>query len=164
MIVIADTSPINYLILIGDQDLLHSLFGEVIIPEMVFQELQAHSTPSAVRQWVGRRPDWLSIRKATASPDNTLSHLDDGEIEAIQLAEELSADLLLVDEKAARKEAARRHLATSGTLGVLDLAAERGLVDFSDSLTRLKQTSFRLSASVERFFMERDAKRKSTKP
>ena len=164
MIVIADTSPINYLILIGEQDLLHLLFGGVIIPWQVLQELRVNATPSAVRQWIGQPPAWLLIRKTTKSPDSTLSHLDDGEIEAIQLAEEMRADLLLVDEKAARKEAAKRHLATSGTLGVLDLAAERGLVDFSESLARLKQTSFRFSASVERFFLVRDARRKSTKP
>jgi len=94
-------------------------------------------------------------------PDTTLSHLDEGEREAIQLAVESGADLLLVDEKAARREATSRGLATSGTLGILDRAAEKGLVDFAQALHRLKQTSFYLSSSVEEFFLKRDAQRRA---
>jgi predicted nucleic acid-binding protein len=96
-------------------------------------------------------------------PDMSLSHLDEGEREAIQLAEFLGADLLLVDEKAARKEAAKRHLSTSGTLGILDSAADKGLVDFFQALQRLKQTSFYISAAVEQFFLERNVQRKASK-
>jgi predicted nucleic acid-binding protein len=161
MIVIADTSPLNYLVLIGEQEVLPALFNQIIIPETVFRELQATVTPQAVREWVTSRPRWLEIRKTTKEPDSGLSHLDVGEREAIQLAEELGADLLLVDEKAARREAAKRHLSTSGTLGVLDRAAEKGLIDFSKALQRLKQTSFYLSPSVECFFHERDIQRKA---
>ena len=97
----------------------------------------------------------------TRTPDQTLSHLEQGERQAIQLAEELSAELLLVDEKAARREAAKRHLRTTGTLGILDLAAEKGLVDFAQSLQLLKETSFYISSSVETYFLARDAQRKS---
>lgn len=118
MIVIADTTPINYLVLIGEQELLPALFYQVILPEAVFRELLATATPQVVRQWLSNHPQWLEIRKVTMAPDTSLSHLDEGEREAIQLAEELGADLILVDEKAARREAARRQLATSGTLGV----------------------------------------------
>ena len=105
----------------------------------------------------------LKLKAACGSktPDRSLSHLDEGEREAIQLAEELGADLILVDDKDARREASKRHLSTSGTLGVLDRAAEKGLIDFSRALERLKQTSFYLSPSVERFFVRRDAERKS---
>jgi predicted nucleic acid-binding protein len=105
-------------------------------------------------------PVWLEITAMTGTPDQTLSHLEQGERQAIQLAEELSAELLLVDEKAARREAAKRNLRTTGTLGILDLAAEKGLVDFAQSLQLLKETSFYVSASVERYFLERDARRK----
>ena len=75
-----------------------------------------------------------------------LSYLDEGEREAIQLAEELGAELLLVDERAARKEAAKRYLATSGTLAILDRAADKALIKFISAFERLKQTSFYLSA------------------
>lgn len=93
------------------------------------------------------------------NPDATLAHLDAGEREAIQLAEACKADLLLVDEKAARREAAKRHLATSGTLGILDRAAEKRLVDFSLAFGRLKQTSFYMSSTVEQFFVEGERRR-----
>jgi predicted nucleic acid-binding protein len=161
MIVIADTTPINYLVLIGEQELLPALFCQVILPEAVFRELLATATPQVVRQWLSNHPQWLEIRKVTMAPDTSLSHLDEGEREAIQLAEALGADLILVDEKAARREAARRQLATSGTLGVLDRAAEKGFVNFSQAFQRLKQTSFRMSPTVERFFLARHTQRES---
>lgn len=164
MIVIADTTPINYLVLIGAQDLLPALFGQVVIPEAVFRELQATATPPKVQQWIASPPQWLEIKRTTTPPDSGLSHLDEGEREAIQLAEELRADLLLIDERAARKEAAKRSLATSGTLGILDRAADKGLVDFAQALQLLKQTSFYLSSSVEQFFLNRDAQRKAGNP
>lgn len=161
MIVIADTTPINYLVLIGDVGLLPALFGQVVIPEAVFLELQSTATPPVVRQWVAQATPWLEVRKITPAPDSGLSHLDEGEKQAIQLAEELGADLLLVDEREARKEAAKRNIPISGTLGILDRAADKGLVDFTQALQRLKQTSFYLSSSVEQFFLSRDAVRKS---
>lgn len=163
MIVIADTTPVNYLILIGDVGLLPALFGQVVIPEAVFLELQSTATPPVVRQWIAQSPPWLEVRKITAAPDNGLANLDEGERQAIQLAEELGANLLLVDEREARKEAAKRNIPTSGTLGLLDRAADKGLVDFAQSLQRLKQTSFYLSSSVEQFFLSRDAVRKASK-
>lgn len=62
MIVISDTAPLNYLVLIGCQDILHDLFGRVIIPQKVFAELQRIETPAKVRSWVDNRPAWLEIR------------------------------------------------------------------------------------------------------
>jgi len=149
MIVVADTTPINYLVLIGEEELLHVLFGRGIIPGAVLRELQSAATPQAVRQWIAGQPDWLET-KATARDDETsLFRLDEGERAAIQLAVELSAGLLLVDDQAARREAASRKLATSGTLGILDRAADKGLADFSQALLCLKQTSFYLPPAVE---------------
>jgi predicted nucleic acid-binding protein len=161
MIVVADTTPINYLVLIGEQELLPLLFGEVIIPDTVFHELLVDATPHTVRQWLGSHPPWLERRQSTSTPEMSLSHLDAGEREAIQLAEELGADLLLVDEKVARREATKRHLATSGTLGVLDRAVDKGLVDFSQAFRHLKRTSFYVSPAVEEFFLARDTQRKA---
>ncbi len=70
--------------------------------------------------------------------------LDEGETAAIALAEALHADLLLIDERAGSCAAKRRGRLVTGTLGVLDLAAERGLIDFSEVIWLLKTTSFRL--------------------
>jgi predicted nucleic acid-binding protein len=161
MIVVADTSPINYLVLIGEQELLPVLFGLVVIPEAVLQELSSSVTPRLVKEWVAIAPTWLNRRSTTSAPDAELNHLDEGERQAIQLAQELIADLLLVDDKAARREATKRNLSTIGTLGVLDRAAEKGLVDFSSVFFRLKQTSFYISPFVEQFFLERETQRKA---
>src|SRR5215475_13462885 len=109
------------------------------------------------QRWIANRPQWLEVRRLRMTPDLSLYHLDEGEREAIQMAQELGADLLLVDEKAARQEAAKRNLSTVGTLGILDRAADKGLVDFAQALQLLKQTSFYISSSVELFFLERDA-------
>jgi predicted nucleic acid-binding protein len=56
MIVIADTSPLNYLVLIEEVEILSRLFGIVIIPPAVFEELSDPETPTAVRDWIAKRP------------------------------------------------------------------------------------------------------------
>ena len=99
MIVIADATPINYLVLIGKQELLPILFGQIVIPKSVLNELREAATPNVVRQWIENPPIWLEIRQVSMSLDASLSHLDDGEREAIQLAEELGAGLLFSRRK-----------------------------------------------------------------
>jgi predicted nucleic acid-binding protein len=68
------------------------------------------------------------------------------------LAQETGADLVLIDERAGRREAARRGLSVAGTLAVLDEAAQRGLLDFDFAITRLRQTNFRLSPAILKAF------------
>lgn len=86
MIVVSDTSPLNYLILIGKIGVLPDLLGEVIIPRAVFLELKAEQTPGAVKKWVSSTPEWLTIREDSLVSDIRLGHLGAGEREAIQLA------------------------------------------------------------------------------
>lgn len=105
MIVIADTSPLNYLILIGEIELLPKLLGQVIIPKAVFDELQAKETPLIVQAFFKNLPDWLELREAQLLLDEDLDGLDLGEREAIILAEDLSADALLIDERDGREVA-----------------------------------------------------------
>jgi predicted nucleic acid-binding protein len=84
----------------------------------------------------------LEIHPVGHAPDAALAHLDPGEQEAILLAEELRADLLLMDDQEGRQEAERRALRVTGTLGVLERAAERGLLDLPAVLARLQATNF----------------------
>jgi len=79
----------------------------------------------------------------SVSPNNKLENLDNGEREAIFLAEELGADAILIDEKDGRHEAARLGFITIGTLSVLDRAAETGLISFVEAIDRLRKTPFR---------------------
>jgi len=69
MIIIADTSPINYLVLTGFQEILPILFGQILIPEAVLDELQSPATPPEVKQWIANGPQWLEVRKLKATPD-----------------------------------------------------------------------------------------------
>ncbi len=90
-----------------------------------------------------------------------LSQLDEGERQAIQLALELKADLLIIDERAGREAAIQLNLPVIGTLGILEKAAERGIVDFDLVLADLKACHFFVSPELELDFLERDAQRKA---
>jgi predicted nucleic acid-binding protein len=83
-----------------------------------------------------------------------------GEREALSLAQELHADLVLLDDLEAREEAERYALAVMGTLRVLELASERGLLDFSAAITKLEATSFHMPAHLVQDMLARDAARK----
>jgi predicted nucleic acid-binding protein len=159
MIVIADTSPLNYFILLGHAEALRSLYGHVIIPQAVAHELDSLKTPTLVREWFGRRPDWLEVRKVAGSLDAELAKLDDGEREAILLAEELRADALILDERAGRREAERRKIRVIGTIRVLDDAAEAGLVELPAALQHLRHLGFYLDQVLVQFLLERHAER-----
>jgi predicted nucleic acid-binding protein len=148
MIVIADTGPINYLILNDEIEVLPALYGRVAVPTSVCEELGRARTPEPVRAWIDHPPSWLEILSPTRSPDVELGRLDIGERDAILLAEELRADQLIIDEIRGRREAERRHLPCTGTLGVLAEGAERGLLDLRKAVGRLRETSFRISSDI----------------
>jgi predicted nucleic acid-binding protein len=67
-LVVADTSPINYLILIGHIEILPSLFTRVILPDVVRKELMHSKAPAAVQRWIAHPPSWAELRETTG-PD-----------------------------------------------------------------------------------------------
>jgi len=148
MIVIADTGPVNYLILIHEVEVLPALYGQILVPSTVCEELRRPLAPEAVRAWITEPPAWLEVRRPSKPPDAQLAHLDAGERDAILLAEELAADKLIIDEIRGRREAARRQLPFTGTLGVLSAAAERGLLDLRSAVDRLRQTNFHIAPDI----------------
>ena len=87
MIVVADTGPLNYLILIGHIDILEALYGEVVIPPAVRDEMLDRSAPGAVRSWINNPPRWLEVRTPGRIDTRLDQTLDDGELEAITLAQ-----------------------------------------------------------------------------
>ncbi len=147
MIVVADTTPLRYLVAIEREHLLPALYGRVLTPPAVAAELSHEGTPDMVRAWIAARPTWLEIRQPTQSPALEL-YLDKGEQEAIALAEEVAADLLLMDDWDGRVVAERRHLRVVGTLRVLADGASRGLTDLEESFERLRHTNFRVSSEL----------------
>jgi predicted nucleic acid-binding protein len=162
MIVISDTSPINYLILIGEIDILEKLFKRTFVPQAVFSELQHTKTPQRVKDWTANTPSWLEVKKADSSLFTPSKRLGDGEREAIALAIELKADALLIDDRDGTREARSRSLIALGTLNLLERAAEKCLLDLPETLDRLSQTSFRLPPSeILDAMLERDRNREA---
>lgn len=148
-IVIADAGPVNYLILITHINLLQILFEKVFIPEIVCSELRHPKAAPAVRQWISAPPGWIEIVAADSEAiDPALARLDDGEQAAIQLAARISADLLLMDDRDGVAVARNKGFAVTGTLGILDLAARRGLIQLSTAFDRLNATNFRCSPEI----------------
>jgi len=132
MIVISDTSPLTALLTIGTADILTKLFREVVIPEAVRDELRSHSF----------LPPWLRI-EAVANPAKARQYaqiVDAGEAEAIELARELHADRLLIDERKGRRLAVQEGVPVIGLLGVVLLARRNRIIPSTRALLqRLQQ-------------------------
>ena len=163
MMVVSDTSPLRYLILIEQADVLPKLFDRVLAPPAVMHELSRPQTPGLVLLWAASPPPWLEI----ATPARVLEApgLGPGEREAISLALELRADSVLIDDRDAVKEAKRQGLAVLGTLVVLDEAASRNiLTDLPETVERLVGgTNFRMNRTTETIIegmLRRDRERK----
>ncbi len=150
MIIISDTTPISELAKVNHLDLLPKIFGEVIIPQGVFQELQEGQHPAAT---LVKDLSWLKVcvvqNRQEVEMLQQLFKLDLGESEAIVLAEEMGAVQLLIDEKAARKVALARKLPLIGTVGVLLLAKRRGLLySVKEILDEMEKQGMRISTRL----------------
>ena len=131
--VISDSSPLINLAGIGRWGLLHEMLGDIIIPPSVWDEIvtQGNVLPGAaeVREACGQ--GWISRKK----PENKhlvnllCQDLHQGEAEAIVLALELNADLILLDETDARQAAATFGLRKTGVIGILMRAKREGTID-----------------------------------
>lgn len=147
-IVIADTSPLQYLFQLGLLDVLHELYGNVLVPEAVRDELL-----------VGRSlgidvpdPDdfpWITLRSTTTHASVAPLELGAGETAALSLALDIVDPIVVFDDAAARTAAATLNIPSTGTLGVLLLAKERRLViSMASVITKLEQRGFRIAPAV----------------
>jgi predicted nucleic acid-binding protein len=150
MIVVSDTSPITTLIQIGKVDLLHKLYGDVLIPEAVRAELfAAHQS----------LPDFFQCVPAANRGEvkRLLAELDPGEAEAIVVAKEQHADLLLIDENDGRNVATREGLRFIGLVSVLVESKLEGFIpSLRDVLREIEtETSFFISAEIKNLVLKR---------
>ena len=157
-VVVSDTSPLHYLILCGAENILPGLFRQVVIPPMVFHELQQANTPPLVRQWASVLPAWVIIQSPKKL--NLVLNVDAGEREAISLAQEIHATALLMDDRAGRAAAVHCGLAVVGTIGLLEQASAQGFIELSPTLARLCQTNVRLDPELIRAALARDLSRR----
>ncbi|MBW4649873.1 MAG: DUF3368 domain-containing protein [Kastovskya adunca ATA6-11-RM4] len=148
MIVVSDTSPICYLLLINQIEILQVLYNVVTIPQTVADELSASESPPVVKNWMTQPPDWLQIQASETLQSIELEKLDPGEREAILLAEQLKADLVILDDKAARQIAVERGLTIIGLLGILKDAARAGLLNLETTFEQLREAGFWVAPSL----------------
>ena len=165
-LIIADTGPINYLVLIGNIDLLPALFERVILPSAVRAELTDPDAPPIVQTWIANPPAWIDLYETPESQfnDSSLEGLDEGETAAIALAISLDADLLLMDDRKGVIVARSKGLRVTGTLGILDIAAQRGLVNFGEAVNRLRRTTFRLPEALLDSLMKKHVRERGNSP
>ncbi|MEO1353343.1 MAG: DUF3368 domain-containing protein [Cyanobacteria bacterium J06635_15] len=157
MIIVSNTSPINYLILLEQIELLPQLFQQIIIPEAVHNELSDTLAPEPVQSWVAAPPNWLKIQSVSQPSDAAVDLLDLGERAAILLAQELRANLLLLDDMKARLIATERELPITGILGILDQAATMDLIDLPAAVQKLRDTSFWVSEKLLQVLLTKHA-------
>ncbi len=160
--IISDTSPINYLLLIGEIDVLPQLFQEVLIPPAVWRELQHKKTPRPVFEWAANLPAWAKV--VTPLRIDPSLDLDEGETEAISLAMERNIHALLIDDRQGWKAAVARAIVPIGTVNVLEAADECNLLDFEQAIAKLRATNFRVEQSIVDAALDRVRRRKRSAP
>jgi predicted nucleic acid-binding protein len=143
MLAVADTGPLNYLCLVGVVDILPALFGRISLPEAVREELRHPRAPRAVRTWISGPPGWIDSIIAPADSDLRLPEMGVGERAVIVASLSHRADLILMDDRQGITAARALGLRTVGTIGLLDRAARRGLIDLPDAVGKLSATNFR---------------------
>lgn len=148
--VVSNSGPLITLAAIGRLSLLGALFKDVAIPQAVFDEVVTHGSgePGSVET---SEATWIRISRVTDELAVNLlqESLGAGESEAIVLAEELNARYVLIDDALARKKAAHIGLRMTGTLGILLMAKEAGLIpNVKPILDELRQTDFRMGERV----------------
>ena len=155
MVVISDTTAITNLIKIDLLFVLPRLYGEVIIPKAVYDELSAHSNQKDIVD----NSSWIRIIHIPASDKlkELSKRIDRGEAEAIVLAIELSSDYLIIDELQGRRIAKSYHIEIIGLLGILLLSKEEGLIEsVSQYLQTLKnKIGFRISDKLYDFVLKK---------
>lgn len=142
--VIVNSTPVIALANIGRLDLLRQMYGNITIPQAVFDEIISPSVQKQVRQ----NHDWIHVEriKDTSQKQMYRAKLHAGEVEVMILAQEQSADLVILDDNAAKKTAKYLGLRMIGTLGILVLAKKKGFIkEVSPMLDALKRDGFFVS-------------------
>lgn len=152
MIIVADTTPIITLLKIDKLSLLEKLFGKIIVPKAVFREL-AQNNKFVNEADIITKNNFIEVQDVSTHDTVELfrksTGLDAGESEALVLAEKLQADMMLLDEKKARKMASLMNIKVMGTVGILIKAYEKKIISKDEILV-----SVNIMKSYGRFVSE----------
>ncbi len=126
--VVVNSTPLIALCKTGHLSLLRDLYEEITIPEAVFREVTVKN--DVVKAELLKNAAWVHVRPVSSERDKRMykARLHDGEVEVMILAQELQADLVILDDLAARKTAEYLGLPITGTIGVLLRAKEKGFI------------------------------------
>jgi predicted nucleic acid-binding protein len=157
MIVVSDSGPLISLMKAAKLDLLRELYGEVRIPEAVYAELTGNAKYAEEAELV-RSSSYVQVvavgeRKAVDILRRA-SGLDLGESEAIVYADDIKADILLMEEDAGRRIARAMGLRVRGSLGILLLGYDKGILsaqEVDDALDRMKAANRRISEELYQY-------------
>lgn len=135
IVIVSDISCLILFYKIGELELLHKIYGQIVITETVSQE------------FTKPLPDWVLVQNPkTNIHQGLMSFLDAGEATSIALAAELSDSLLIIDESKGRRVAKELGIEITGSLGTLVAAKNKGIIQsMKPILDRIKQTNFRIS-------------------
>src|SRR5690554_2032305 len=125
--VVSNTTPIISLLKIGSLSILKDLYNKIYIPKEVYNEIEKGKNKTYYKDL--SKIDWIKIKKI--KDKKSLSYfldLDKGEAETIVLANEINADLVIIDEKLGRYHAKHANLKVTGTLGILLKAKKQGKI------------------------------------
>jgi len=157
-IVVVDAGPLHYLILVDCAGILPRLFQHVLVPFAVRDELIHASAPSKVRDWILSAPSWLDVTLVAES--QLVRGLHKGETEVLQLALEKKAAAVMMDYIDGRVAARRLGLVPIFTLALLELSAEKGLINLPEAVAKLRQTSFFISSELLDAALYKDKERR----
>ena len=161
MIVVSDTTPLISLLKVEHLSLIKDLFGQILIPGAVFDELVSNPRFSEEAQKI-MEADYIIRTEIEDRSHVDLLHratgLDLGESESIWLCDSRKADLLLMDEAKGRQIAKQMGLSVMGTIGMLMVSAQEGLLTKSEieiCITTLRQNGRHISESLYQQLLDR---------
>jgi predicted nucleic acid-binding protein len=160
VIVVSDTTPLNYLVIIDAVDVLPNLFKEVYVTGAVLRELTHSKAPEAVCRWAQSPPGWLKVEDPKSRLPSTAG-LGPGEAASISLAKERHITAVLIDERRGTKIARQEGLFPLPTLALLERAAERNLLELRSAIEKLQRTNIRISQKLIDAALQREAVRKN---
>jgi len=151
MIVVSDTTPLIGLASIGRLNILQELFGEVYIPQAVYDESVIHGRAEGSAKQDVDNSDWIHVAQVQdrLAVNILLDEMDLGEVETIILAGEMKADWVLMDEKKGRRKLTQLEIPKIGTIGILLKAKQIGLIsNLKREIESLQKTGFSVSQMV----------------